>query len=122
MKININILDSANKGEINKFLILLLFIFVLSVLIVSAVPREWISIQQISKDDNGLIPIDSNGDGIIDSYENNVHNSIVSNFSSYTQYISGKQIYLTTEGSFYILCINETQTQYQGYCAWFGLI
>jgi hypothetical protein len=122
MKIKIKTQDIVINNDTKKFLILLIFVFILSVIIVSAVPSEWISVQQISKDNNGLIPADSDANGLIDNYGSNIPNSVISNFSSWPQYISGKQLYLTTEGSFYVLCINETETQYQGYCAWFGLV
>mgnify|MGYP002071099681 CR=1 FL=1 len=119
MKINIKIPNRVNKEDIKRFLILLVFMFVLSVLIVSAVPSEWISVQQISKNGAGTIPIDSDANGIIDSYDyNNVYSSIGSNFSSNSQYISGKHLYWSTDNSFVILCIDNVQ--YPGYCTWFG--
>jgi hypothetical protein len=120
MKINIKIPDIVSKEDIKRFLILLVFMFVLSVIIVSAVHSEWISVQQISKNDAGTIPLDSNANGIIDNYGeyDPVPYSIMSNFSSNSQNILGKQLYWDNEGGFVILCINNTQ--YPGYCTWFG--
>ena len=126
MKIKFRLDNQEEKKSLSYLVILIILIFLTTVFITNAA-YQWISIQQVSKDDSGNLPIDVDSNGVIDesSYSTS---AVISNLGSSISIssIAGKQlVWLKRANTLQskevnALCTYETITPYfYPYCVYF---